>query len=136
MKSRIEIRIRGYHSDRFAHVNHARYLEFMEEGRWTYLEDNNLLDLFLKEGIHHVVVNININYKKPALVGDVICIETGVMKRGDRTVTMLQEVFSKDSGAPVADAKVTNVFMDSNDGNILKIDKRFLDLWPDLREIL
>ena len=31
MPSSIEIKIRGYHADMFGHVNHARYLEFMEE---------------------------------------------------------------------------------------------------------
>jgi thioesterase-3 len=35
-----EIRIRGYHTDLYQHVNNARYLEFLEEGRWQLLEDH------------------------------------------------------------------------------------------------
>ena len=29
-----EIKIRGYHTDLYQHVNNARYLEFLEEGRY------------------------------------------------------------------------------------------------------
>ena len=46
MSSYNEIKIRGYHTDQFGHVNHARYLEFMEEGRWVYFEENGLIDKF------------------------------------------------------------------------------------------
>ncbi len=35
MKSTINIRVRGYHVDLFRHVNNARYLELLEEGRWA-----------------------------------------------------------------------------------------------------
>ncbi len=33
------IRVRGYHCDFYGHLNHARYLELLEEARWSYLED-------------------------------------------------------------------------------------------------
>ncbi|BBI61564.1 hypothetical protein HSBAA_28700 [Vreelandella sulfidaeris] len=34
--SRVQLRVRGYHLDGYGHVNNARYLEFMEEGRWDF----------------------------------------------------------------------------------------------------
>ena len=33
-----KIVIRGYHLDAYRHVNNARYLEFLEEARWQYLD--------------------------------------------------------------------------------------------------
>ena len=66
MKSRVEIKVRNYHLDQFGHVNNARYLEFLEEGRWTYSEENGLVEMYEKQGIVHVAVNININYRKSA----------------------------------------------------------------------
>jgi len=36
----------------------------MEEGRWSYFEEKNLLHIFQEKRIIHAVVNININYKK------------------------------------------------------------------------
>ena len=33
MEFTTQMKVRGFHEDRFGHVNHARYLEFLEEGR-------------------------------------------------------------------------------------------------------
>jgi len=33
------IKVRGYHLDFYQHVNNARYLEFLEEARWEWLEN-------------------------------------------------------------------------------------------------
>jgi len=30
-----EIKVRGYHMDFYGHINNARYLELLEEGRWS-----------------------------------------------------------------------------------------------------
>ena len=30
-----KIKVRGFHLDVYQHVNNARYLEFLEEARWT-----------------------------------------------------------------------------------------------------
>lgn len=43
-----QIRVRGYHEDRFGHVNHARYLEFLEDARWAHLEERGIDAAFLR----------------------------------------------------------------------------------------
>ncbi len=43
-----EIKIRGYHLDLYGHVNHARYLEFLEDARWGMMESGGSLDLCSK----------------------------------------------------------------------------------------
>jgi len=30
-----QIKVRGYHCDFYGHVNNARFLEFLEEARWS-----------------------------------------------------------------------------------------------------
>ncbi len=65
-----EIKVRNYHVDQFGHVNHARYVEFMEEARWRYMEDNeSAAESLHRLDLIHVVVNINIAYRKPVLLG-------------------------------------------------------------------
>ena len=93
MKTTLKIKIRGYHIDHFNHVNNARYLEFLEEGRWTYSEENGLIDTFHERGITHVTVNININYRRSAKVGQVLNIETGVACKSHKSFTMEQKIF-------------------------------------------
>lgn len=65
----------------------------MEEGRWSYFEEKNLLHIFQEKRIIHAVVNININYKKSAKVGDVLIIVTDLLKAGKNSFTMFQKIF-------------------------------------------
>ncbi len=129
-----EIKIRGYHTDRFGHVNHARYVEFLEEGRWTYFEENRLMDPFHEAGIGHVVANLNINYRRPAKVGDILRVETDIMTVNEKSVVMLQEIFKDEGRTVVLDANVTDVFIDARTDEVIPVYDRLLDIWPHLRE--
>ena len=40
MKHLHNIKVRGFHTDLYGHVNNARYLEFLEEARWEFLEQH------------------------------------------------------------------------------------------------
>ena len=132
MKTTVKIKIRGYHIDHFQHVNNARYLEFLEEGRWHYSEKNNLISIFHQKGISHVTVNININYKRSAVVGEVLRIETSVIRKNRKSVTMLQQVFLNDTDTLIADAQVTNVFLNINSGKVMPINEELNSLLPDI----
>ena len=46
----IDIKVRGYHLDLYGHVNNARYLEFLEEARWAYFDDEADLVAYMHEG--------------------------------------------------------------------------------------
>lgn len=132
MKTTVKIKIRGYHIDHFQHVNNARYLEFLEEGRWHYSEKNNLISIFHQKDISHVTVNININYKRSAVVGEVLRIETSVIRKNRKSVTMLQQVFLNDTDILIADAQVTNVFLHIKSGNVMRINEELNSLLPDI----
>ena len=67
-----EIIVRGFHIDVFSHVNNARYLEFMEEARWVVIDNYFDLKRMQTKGIIFVVVNININYRRLASMGDML----------------------------------------------------------------
>ena len=67
-----QIKVRGYHLDVYQHVNNARYLEFLEEARWDGLENSESFQWLTAHNIAFVVVNININYRRPAVLGDVL----------------------------------------------------------------
>ncbi len=135
MKSINKIKIRGYHIDQSNHVNNARYLEFLEEGRWSYIEENNLFGLFLENGIGHVTVNINVNYRKSAFLGNVLGIETDLMRKGGKSITMKQTIFLKDTHTVIADAEVTNVFFYEKSGETVPVDEHFISLWPELERL-
>ncbi|MCF6247839.1 MAG: acyl-CoA thioesterase [Desulfobacula sp.] len=130
-----EIRIRGYHTDMFQHVNNARYLEFLEEGRWQMLENHMDLEAFLQKGYMLFVVNINISYKNQARVNDIVVIKSGLGKIGNKSCVINQQVVNKTIGAVCAIADVTFVIADIS-GKPLKIEgelKEFIAQIPALK---
>ncbi|XUK72398.1 hypothetical protein ABMA09_05505 [Erwinia rhapontici] len=83
------IKVRGYHLDVYQHVNNARYLEFLEEARWAWLEESEAFHWMNKLGMAFVVVNININYRRPAVMGDVLVIDSQLMTLGGRVASLI-----------------------------------------------
>jgi thioesterase III len=122
-----EIKIRGYHLDMFRHVNNARYLEFLEEGRWAFFDATP--DFFYKlKGVTFFVVNININYRRPATLGDVLDIQTRLSKIGTTSGVLRQEVYNKKTGELTADADITFVITDAKTQKPLNLNDRLKDV--------
>ncbi len=117
-----EIKVRGFHVDIFSHVNNARYLEFMEEARWVVIDKYIDLKRMKAKGIIFVVVNININYRRPSSMGDILELYLGLTKIGGKSAVFYQEIRLKGSDTVVADAQVTFVFADKNTGKAVRID--------------
>jgi thioesterase-3 len=131
MKTTTEITIRNYHIDHFGHVNHARYVELLEEARWRYLEENKLLNPIHQIEAFHVVAEIVIKYLNEARIGDLLIIETKIDGRSKNSFLFNQKAFIKSSGKAAIEANVTNVFVDKQ-GRPRKINSDILSIWPDL----
>ena len=117
-----EIKVRGYHIDVFSHVNNARYLEFMENARWEIFEEYVDLERLQAKGIIFVAVNININYRKPASMGNVLELYIDLARIGNKSAVFYQEIKLKGTDTVVVDAEVTFVFTDLNTGKAIMID--------------
>lgn len=108
----IEIKVRGYHADAYGHVNNARYLEFLEEARWAAVEKSkDFLDI-MKNGYDFNVVNININYRSPAVPNDVLVVETEFVKINSRSGVVRQAIKLKETDKIIADAEITFIMFD------------------------
>ncbi|WP_258542933.1 acyl-CoA thioesterase [Parvicella tangerina] len=111
----IKLPVRGYHLDGYNHVNNARYLEFLEEARWQYY-DNLSREALQNADWAFVIVNINIDYKYPATLGDSLRIHTEVDRVGSTSMTFQQTVYLNDTDTIVCSAKVTFVILDKKTG--------------------
>lgn len=118
----IEIKVRGYHLDLFRHVNNARYLEFLEEARWSFLEVTDNLTVLDQHGYAFAVVNININYRRAAYMGEILRIVTSMKSIGARRCVMRQVITLKDSDTLIADADVTFVIVDTQVEKAVKLE--------------
>ena len=120
-----EIKVRGYHADFYGHVNNARYLEFLEEDRWAWLEAKADLVDWAKKGYTFVIVNININYRKVVNVGTRILVSTQVEQITNRSMVLKQEVLIKKTKEVAADALVTYVVL-GKDGKAMEMEGELL----------
>ncbi|PEI05721.1 thioesterase [Pantoea agglomerans] len=106
------IKVRGYHLDVYQHVNNARYLEFLEEARWEWLEEAEAFHWLLEQKLAFVVVNININYRRPAVLGDVLVIDSEITQLNGKSGIIAQRVLLAGQETVVADAALTFVCID------------------------
>ncbi|WP_447556471.1 acyl-CoA thioesterase [Vreelandella sp. EE22] len=110
--TRVDLRVRGYHLDGYGHVNNARYLEFMEEGRWAFFDDHaELMRELHAAGRAFVVVNLNIDYKNAAVQGDDLSVLTGIIEVSERSARCHHRIKRAD-GKVVAQADLTFVLLD------------------------
>ena len=116
------IKVRGFHLDVYQHVNNARYLEFLEEARWDWLDNREEFRWMMANNIAFVVVNININYRVPALLGDKLCVESQLEPLNGKSGVLSQRITRESDGAQVADALVTFVCVDLTTQRAVPID--------------
>ncbi len=127
------IKVRGYHLDVYQHVNNARYLEFLEEARWEGLENTVFFNWITEKNIAFIVVNININYRSAAVLGDVLCITSQLQQLNRKSGVLQQSVTLEPDGRVVADALITFVCIDLTTKQILPIEG---DLSTRLEELI
>ncbi|WP_338764229.1 thioesterase family protein [Bernardetia sp. ABR2-2B] len=132
MSKEIKIKVRGYHLDGYQHVNNARYLEFFEEARWAFFEESDALKMLQKKNIMFVVVNVNINYRYPASVGQTIVIESKLEKLaevGSKTSTFKQTIYLENTDTVVCDAIITFVLFDGKTQRAISTTEEIRDMF-------
>jgi len=110
------LKVRGYHCDFYGHVNNARYLEFLEEARWGFLEEGLDLAYWKERDLGFIVASITINYRRPAGPGVDLEIHTHLSHLGGKSGVIHQEVVNSGTGKTVADADVAFVVINLKTG--------------------
>ena len=128
MNGEIEIKVRGYHLDIYSHVNNARYVEFLEEGRWALFEDLALTKEAVERGYAFNIVNINISYTNEACLNEILILKTELKKYGTKSITLSQRIFRKSDGKQAVDADVTFVLLDMKTGKSVELDENLKKL--------
>ncbi len=122
------LEVRGYELDAFAHVNHAVYLNYLEVARWNMLADEGItLKQFKEWKAWPVIASIDIQYKRSAVGGDVLNIETQLIEQRTTSMVLLQKIFVK--GQLVTEAKVRSVVVDEN-GRPIRPPQEMQDKFP------
>ncbi|MFB1004359.1 MAG: acyl-CoA thioesterase [Bacteroidia bacterium] len=129
------LQIRGYHCDAYGHVNNARYLELLEEARWTFLEPALKEKFFDTRNLLFVVVNINISYKKPLVPTQVVDIEITEVTYNNKSMVVRQIILDKRTRELASEAMVTFVLLNSQTGEPETITPEIIANFDELTEM-
>ena len=129
------LQIRGYHCDAYGHVHNARYLELLEEARWSFLEPAVKEKFFEIRDLLFIVVNINISYKKPLVPTQVVDIEITDVTYNNKSMIVRQTITDNQTKEVASEALVTFVLLNSKTGKPVTISEEIRTKLEELTEI-
>lgn len=129
MISIMEIKVRGFHVDHFGHVNHARYIEFLEEGRWDFFERYNMIgEVFHNLDVIPIVTRLEIDYRKAASTGDRLTVRTELSEAVRHRLIFSQKILFPESSRLAVSARITGVMLDTKSGKIASVANLLLSV--------
>jgi acyl-CoA thioester hydrolase len=106
-----EIRVRYGETDQMGVVYHGNYAQYLEVARVEWLRS---IDISYKkmeeEGVMLPVVNLNINFKKPAVYDEVITIKTKLRDKPGVKIIIDQEIYNQNN-VLITTSEITLVFI-------------------------
>jgi acyl-CoA thioester hydrolase len=106
------LRVRTYELDGYGHVNNAVYLNYLEYARTEYLRFVGFdYSGAVAAGYGLYVARVEIDYKKPALLDDLLTIRTWPIKKGAVSGIMAQTILHEDQ--VIIEARITWAFVDA-----------------------
>jgi acyl-CoA thioester hydrolase len=120
------IKVKIYYEDTDAGgvVYYANYLRYMERARTEFLAEQgiNISELH-NQGLFFVVTHVDINYKRPARLGDTVDVTTEVTEMKKASMTILNRVCRE--GIVMVEALVTIACID-RDGRPKRLPDSFM----------
>jgi acyl-CoA thioester hydrolase len=111
----MEFRVYCEDTDAGGVVYHARYLGFFERGRTEFFRARGFsVQQFHEEGRLFPVVRMEIDFRFPARIDDLVRVETELAEAGKTSFIMLQRLFRVDDDKLLAEGRATLVCVDKD----------------------
>jgi YbgC/YbaW family acyl-CoA thioester hydrolase len=108
----VEVTIYPYQCDAYGHLNQAAFLELFERARWDAVAQGPGMDLFKRNNAWPAVRRAAVDYHAGVFPGDVLRIETSVVRRGTTSVTLRHRATRIADRRVVAEAEMVFVMID------------------------
>ena len=128
-KSFTEITVRSWTLDLYGQVSYSKFLEFLEEARWNHFKGFFESGMFLDLGLAFVLVNVNLNYRDAAKLGDILDIETKINRIGTKSITLEHKIIMRNTQKSILDGTVTFVVKDLEKKVAMPITERMRDMF-------
>lgn len=113
--ARVAIKPRWGDMDSFGHVNNVKFASYLEEARCRWLI--GVPGMEMRGPVLPVLVNANINYRRPIVWPNDIVVELFIERAGKSSLTIGHRIIdSQDAGILYSDGNVTLVWMDTGSG--------------------
>jgi acyl-CoA thioester hydrolase len=94
-------------------VYYANYLRFLERARTEFLSEKGIdVAEYHNKGLFFPVIHVDIHYKKPARLGDIIEVTADIIETTNATVTFRQDIFRNDVLLVESTVKLVCITMD------------------------
>jgi acyl-CoA thioester hydrolase len=112
----LQVRVRYSETDQMGVVYHGNYLPYFEIGRVEWLRNHGISYKSMEEnGIALPIVNININYKKPARYDDLLTVRTTFKNQSSVKIEFECKI-ENENGELLTTADFVLVFVDIKTG--------------------
>ncbi|MFT7073595.1 acyl-CoA thioesterase [Patiriisocius sp. Uisw_017] len=126
-KTTIQLRVRYGETDQMGVVYHGNYAQYLEQGRTEWLRNMGFSYKWMEEnGVHLPVINLNINYKAPALYDDLILVTTTIKKIPTYRIEFHYEIHNQKAELLIT-AETTLVFINSAANKLMKAPSYLLN---------
>lgn len=104
--------VRGYELDSFGHVNHAVYLNYMEQARWEIIKNTGLYDLFISSGGFLVVIEVKSKYIRELKLFEKATVQTRIFK--ESFFLTFKHLIRNEKNERVNNSTIRCLFVDKN----------------------
>lgn len=120
-------RVQYYETDQMQYSHHSNYAKYFETARIEYLRASGISYKSMEEqGIMLPVVNLNIDFKKPAKYDDLLTIETCIKEKPGVKITFVYAVFNE-AQELLTKGESTLVFVDMKKNKPMRCPENILN---------
>lgn len=118
------VQIRFNDIDLLGHVTNSAYPQYFDLGRMAYFNAvlKEQMD-WQQEGL--ILVSIQIDFKSQIILYDKVLVRTKVVRLGNKSLTMLQELINETTGSVAATSMATMVAYSSEKGESIVMPGRW-----------
>lgn len=105
----IPIHVRYADLDAQWHVNNSRFLTYMEQARFEYLQHLGLFDASSFLDLRMIIADVHVSYKAPIVLNQKISVYTRTAKIGNKSITFEYQIRDDESGTICGKGEVVGV---------------------------
>ncbi|MDP2316989.1 MAG: thioesterase family protein [Pseudomonadota bacterium] len=128
----LPITVMSTHIDMFGHVNHTRYLEYMEWARfaWAAALGVPLPELVRDQGIGPAIIRAQLSFRRECRLGDELVVTVRALSARRGIGRLHQDIVDRRTDERVCDAEMAFVMLDLATRKAVPLPAFFLEQLP------